>query len=454
MNGTKEIVVENKMGVMPVNKLLLSMSLPMMVSMLIQALYNIVDSIFVARISENALSAVSLAYPVQTLMIALLGGTSVGMNALLSRSLGEKDQEKANQVATNTVFVAVVIYLILLVMGIFLVEPFFYSQTSDPEIVEYGIEYLRVILCCSMGICAQFIFEKMLQSTGKTVCTMITQMTGAIINLILDPIFIFGYFGVPAMGVRGAAIATVAGQIIAGALALFMNLKMNHEVQLNFKGFRPSGHIIGQIYKIGLPSIVMQSIGSIMVYGMNQILMAFSSTATAVFGVYFKLQSFVFMPVFGMNNGLVPIVAYNFGARKKDRLLKAFKLAVLYAEGIMVVGMIIFFLFTEQLLLMFDASEQMLSIGAPALRIICIHFVLAGYDIIGGTLCQALGNAVYSMITSICRQLLVLLPVAYVLSLMGNVNLVWWSFPIAELFAVVLNTIFLMKTNKNIISKI
>ena len=454
MNGTKEIVVENKMGVMPVNKLLLSMSLPMMVSMLIQALYNIVDSIFVARISENALSAVSLAYPVQTLMIALLGGTSVGMNALLSRSLGEKDQEKANQVATNTVFVAVVIYLILLVMGIFLVEPFFYSQTSDPEIVEYGIEYLRVILCCSMGICAQFIFEKMLQSTGKTVCTMITQMTGAIINLILDPIFIFGYFGVPAMGVRGAAIATVAGQIIAGALALFMNLKMNHEVQLNFKGFRPSGHIIGQIYKIGLPSIVMQSIGSIMVYGMNQILMAFTSTATAVFGVYFKLQSFVFMPVFGMNNGLVPIVAYNFGARKKDRLLKAFKLAVLYAEGIMVVGMIIFFLFTEQLLLMFDASEQMLSIGAPALRIICIHFVLAGYDIIGGTLCQALGNAVYSMITSICRQLLVLLPVAYVLSLMGNVNLVWWSFPIAELFAVVLNTIFLMKTNKNIISKI
>lgn len=454
MSSTNEVVVENKMGVMPINKLLLSMSLPMMASMLIQALYNIVDSIFVARVSENALSAVSLAYPVQTLMIALLGGTSVGMNALLSRSLGEKDQEKVNQVATNTVFVAVMIYFILLVMGIFLVEPFFYSQTSDPEIVEYGIEYLRVILCCSMGICAQFIYEKMLQSTGKTVCTMITQMTGAIINLILDPIFIFGYFGVPAMGVRGAAIATVAGQIIAGALAFVMNVKMNHEVHLNFKGFRPSGHIIGQIYKIGLPSIVMQSIGSIMVYGMNQILMAFSSTATAVFGVYFKLQSFVFMPIFGMNNGLVPIVAYNFGARKKERLLKAFKLAVLYAEVIMVVGMIVCFLFTEQLLLMFDASEQMLSIGVPALRIICIHFVLAGYDIIGGTLCQALGNAVYSMITSICRQLLVLLPVAFALSLMGNVNLVWWSFPIAELFAVVLNTIFLMKTNKNIISKI
>lgn len=454
MSSTNEVVVENKMGVMPVNKLLLSMSLPMMASMLIQALYNIVDSIFVARVSENALSAVSLAYPVQTLMIALLGGTSVGMNALLSRSLGEKDQEKVNQVATNTVFVAGVIYFILLVMGIFLVEPFFYSQTSDPEIVEYGIEYLRVILCCSMGICAQFIFEKMLQSTGKTVCTMITQMTGAIINLILDPIFIFGYFGVPAMGVRGAAIATVAGQIIAGTLAFVMNVKMNHEVHLNFKGFRPSGHIIAQIYKIGLPSIVMQSIGSIMVYGMNQILMAFSSTATAVFGVYFKLQSFVFMPVFGMNNGLVPIVAYNFGARKKERLLKAFKLAVLYAEVIMVVGMIVCFLFTEQLLLMFDASEQMLSIGVPALRIICIHFVLAGYDIIGGTLCQALGNAVYSMITSICRQLLVLLPVAFALSLMGNVNLVWWSFPIAELFAVVLNTIFLIKTNKNIISKI
>lgn len=454
MSNTKEMISENKMGIMPVNRLLLSMSLPMMVSMLVQALYNIVDSIFVARVSENALSAVSLAYPVQTLMIALLGGTSVGMNALLSRSLGEKDQEKASKVASNTIFIACVIYLVFLVMGLFLVRPFFVSQTNDAEIIQYGMEYLSVVLCFSMGMCAQFIFEKMLQSTGKTVCTMITQMLGAIINIILDPIFIFGYFGVPAMGVRGAAIATVIGQIVAGVAALLMNIKMNHEIKIQLKGFRPSGQIIAQIYKIGVPSIVMQSIGSIMVYGMNQILMAFSSTATAVFGVYFKLQSFIFMPVFGLNNGLVPIVAYNYGAKKKERLLKAFKLGVLYAEGIMFVGMLGFWIFAKELLLMFDASEHMLAIGVPALRIIAIHFILAGYDIIGGTLCQALGNAVYSMITSICRQLIVLLPAAYLLAKIGNVDYVWWAFPIAELMAVVMNTLFVIKTNKNIIQKI
>lgn len=454
MSNTTETLAENKMGVMPVNKLLLSMSVPMMVSMLVQALYNIVDSIFVARISEDALSAVSLAYPVQTFMIALLGGTSVGMNALLSRSLGEKDQEKVNQVASNTIFVATVIYAIFLIMGLFLTRPFFASQTDNADIVQYGVDYLTIVLCCSMGMCAQFIFEKMLQSTGKTVCTMITQMTGAVINLILDPIFIFGYFGVPAMGVKGAAIATVIGQIVAGIFALIMNIRMNHEVKIRMKGFRPNGHIIAQIYKIGVPSIVMQSIGSVMVYGMNQILMAFSSTATAVFGVYFKLQSFVFMPLFGVNNGMVPIVAFNYGARKKERLLKTFKLGVMYAEGIMLIGIIIFWVFTEQLLLFFDASEHMLEIGIPALRIISLHFILAGYDIIGGSLCQALGNAVYSMLTSICRQLLVLLPAAYLLAQLGNVNYVWWSFPIAELAAVLMNTWFLLKTNKNIIQKI
>lgn len=454
MSNTTETLAENKMGVMPVNKLLLSMSVPMMVSMLVQALYNIVDSIFVARISEDALSAVSLAYPVQTLMIALLGGTSVGMNALLSRSLGEKDQEKVNQVASNTIFVATVIYAIFLIMGLFLTRPFFASQTDNADIVQYGVDYLTIVLCCSMGMCAQFIFEKMLQSTGKTVCTMITQMTGAVINIILDPIFIFGYFGVPAMGVKGAAIATVIGQIVAGVFALIMNIRMNHEVKIQMKGFRPNGHIIAQIYKIGVPSIVMQSIGSIMVYGMNQILMAFSSTATAVFGVYFKLQSFVFMPLFGVNNGMVPIVAFNYGARKKERLLKTFKLGVMYAEGIMFIGIIIFWVFTEQLLLFFDASEHMLEIGIPALRIISLHFILAGYDIIGGSLCQALGNAVYSMLTSICRQLLVLLPAAYLLAQLGNINYVWWSFPIAELSAVLMNTFFLLKTNKNIIQKI
>lgn len=445
---------ENKMGVMPVNKLLVSMSLPMMISMLVQALYNIVDSYFVAKISENALSAVSLAFPIQTLMIAILGGSSVGLGTVLSHSLGEKKFKKVTDVANHGIFITVIIYLIFVLMGFFLVKPFFASQTSDTEILTYGMDYLQLICIGSVGLCGQFLFERLLQSTGKTFYTMITQATGAIINIILDPIFIFGLFGFPKLGVMGAAVATIIGQICAFLFAFYLNHKKNTEVKINLKGFSPSAYLIGQIYKIGFPSIIMQSIGSIMVYGMNQILMSFTSTATAVFGVYFKLQSFIFMPIFGLNNGMLPIMAYNYGAKKKSRLLSAIKLGMIYAISLMAIGFIAFQVWPKQLLNIFDASEQMLSIGIPALRIISLHFLLAGFNIIALSTCQALGKAVYSMITSICRQLVVLLPAAYILSRFGNVNYVWWAFPIAEIVALIITAGFLIKTYKENIKPI
>ena len=445
---------ENKMGVMPVNKLLVSMSLPMMISMLVQALYNIVDSYFVAKISENALSAVSLAFPIQTLMIAILGGSSVGLGTVLSHSLGEKKFKKVTDVANHGIFITIIIYLIFVLMGFFLVKPFFASQTSDTEILTYGMDYLQLICIGSVGLCGQFLFERLLQSTGKTFYTMITQATGAIINIILDPIFIFGLFGFPKLGVMGAAVATIIGQICAFLFAFYLNHKKNTEVKINLKGFSPSPYLIGQIYKIGFPSIIMQSIGSIMVYGMNQILMSFTSTATAVFGVYFKLQSFIFMPIFGLNNGMLPIMAYNYGARKKSRLISAIKLGMVYAISLMAVGFIAFQVWPRQLLNIFDASEQMLSIGIPALRIISLHFLLAGFNIIALSTCQALGKAVYSMITSICRQLVVLLPAAYILSRFGDVNYVWWSFPIAEIVALIITAGFLIKTYKENIKPI
>ena len=445
---------ENKMGVMPVNKLLVSMSLPMMISMLVQALYNIVDSYFVAKISENALSAVSLAFPIQTLMIAILGGSSVGLGTVLSHSLGEKKFKKVTEVANHGIFITIIIYLIFVLIGIFAIKPFFASQTKDTEILNFGMDYLQLICIGSVGLCGQFLFERLLQSTGKTFYTMITQATGAIINIILDPIFIFGLWGFPKLGVMGAAVATIIGQICAFLFAFYLNHKKNSEVKINLKGFSPSPYLIGQIYKIGFPSIIMQSIGSIMVYGMNQILMSFTSTATAVFGVYFKLQSFIFMPIFGLNNGMLPIMAYNYGARKKSRLISAIKLGMVYAISLMAIGFIAFQVWPRQLLNIFDASEQMLSIGIPALRIISLHFLLAGFNIIALSTCQALGKAVYSMITSICRQLVVLLPAAYILSRFGNVNYVWWAFPIAEIVALIITAGFLIKTYKENIKPI
>ncbi|MBQ3546195.1 MAG: MATE family efflux transporter [Lachnospiraceae bacterium] len=453
-SASEEILPANKMGTMPVNKLLLSMSVPMMLSMLVQAMYNIVDSIFVAQINEDALTALSLAFPIQTLMIAILGGTSVGINAFLSKALGQKKQKQVDECANNAVFLIGIIYIVFFIIGLTFVKPFYLSQTKDTQIVEYGIQYLSIICCGSIGICMQFVFEKLLQSTGKTVCTMATQMTGAIINIILDPILIFGYFGFPKLGVIGASVATIAGQIIAGIIALILNLKLNKEIHFNLKGFRPSGKIIGQIYIVGVPSIIMQSIGSVMVYGMNKILISFTSTATAVFGVYYKLQSFVLMPVFGLNNGMVPIVAYNYGAQNKERLVKTVKLSVVYAMGIMMVGLAIFQVFPDKLLGFFDASDKMLEMGIPALKIISLHFIFAGFDIIGTTMFQALGSAIFSMFISICRQLVALLPAAYLLSKLGKVNYVWWAFPIAEIMAVIITIIFMIHIYKKVIKPI
>lgn len=445
---------ENKMGVMPVNKLLITMSLPMMISMLVQALYNVVDSIFVSRINENALTAVSLAFPVQTLMIALGAGTGVGINAALSRFLGAKEFKKVNKVAVNGIFLGAVTYVLFALAGAGMSGIFYRSQTSDPQIVAYGIQYMQICCICSVGLFMQFVFERLLLSTGKTVYTMITQGTGAIINIIFDPILIFGLFGFPKMGVAGAAAATVAGQIVAGSLALFMNLKVNHEVSINLKGFRPDWATIKEIYIVGIPSIIMQAIGSVMTYGMNKILISFTSTAAAVFGVYFKLQSFVFMPVFGLNNGVVPIIAYNYGAGNRKRMLKTVKLATLYAACIMAVGVAIFQLLPTYLFSLFKASETMLAIGVPALRIISLSFLFAAFGIVSGSVFQALGNGVYSMLVSLTRQLIVLLPVAYLLGRLGNVTLVWWAFPIAELFSFLLSVFFLVRINRKIICHI
>ncbi len=444
---------ENKMGTMPVNKLLINMSLPMMISMLVQALYNIVDSIFVSRIDENALTAVSMAFPIQSLMIAIGVGTGVGVNALLSRALGEKDYHKADKTAVNGIFLSAISYLVFLVVGIFVTIPFYLSQTSDAQIIDYGKQYLTIICCCSFGMYTQFIFERLLQSTGRTFHTMITQGTGAIINIILDPIFIFGYLGMPRMGVAGAAVATVMGQVIAGIMAIIINVKKNTDINLHLKGFKPDAKIIGQIYQVGVPSIIMQAIGSVMTYGMNKILISFSSTAVAVFGVYFKLQSFVFMPVFGLNNGMVPIIAFNFGAGARDRMVQTLKYSIFYALGLMAAGFLIFQIFPAPLFALFDASQSMLAIGVPALRIISVSFLFAGFCIVCGSLFQALGNGVYSMIVSIARQLLVLLPAAYLLSLLGEVSYVWWAFPIAELMSLAVTIFFLLRINRKVIKQ-
>lgn len=438
---------------MPIDKLLLSMSLPMMVSMLVQALYNIVDSIFVSQINEYALRAVSLAFPVQSLMIAVAVGTAVGINAFLSKTLGEKNFEKANIIAVNGIFIELISYVLFAFIGIFVSRPFFASQTDIAQVQEYGVTYLTICCTAGIGVFMQTCFERLLQATGKTFYTMITQGAGAIVNLILDPIMIFGYFGLPEMGVAGAAMATVIGQFIAAGLAIFFNITVNKEIHVSFKGFKPDKHLILNIYKVGAPSIVVQAIGSVMTYGMNLVLAAFGAAQT-VFGIYFKLQSFIFMPVFGLNNGMVPIIAYNYGAGKRERVIKTMKSAIKYAVCIMLVGLLIMEIFPKQLIGFFNATPELLKIGVPALRTICLSFIFAGFCIVVGSVFQALGNGVYSMVVSVARQLCVLLPVAYLLSLSGNVNLIWWSFPIAELMSVGMSTYFLRKIYKKVIDHI
>ncbi len=440
------VLTENKMGVLPVGKLLANMAIPMMISMLVQACYNVVDSIYVARISEDALSALSLAFPLQNLSIAVGAGTAVGMNALVSRSLGEKNQDMVNRSANTGIFLYLCSYVVFALIGLFLVKPFFLAQTRVESILNYGVEYTTICLTCSIGVFMQFCFERLLQATGRTTLSMVTQLIGAAINIILDPILIFGYFGLPRMEAAGAAWATVIGQCVAAAVAFVLNLKKNPEIHVIPKLIRFDRQIAAEVYRVALPSIIMQSIGSIMTFCMNKILIVFTTTATAVFGAYFKLQSFIFMPIFGLNNAMVPILSYNYGAEKPNRVKKTIRLSIFTAIGIMLLGVAAFELAPHILLALFDASEHMLAIGVPALRIIGIHYILAGFSIPAGSVCQAIGNPIHSLITSICRQLLVLVPAAWLLAQTGVLELVWLAFPIAELVSASLNAIFLRQT--------
>ena len=444
---------ENKMGVMPVKRLIISMSLPMMVSMLVQALYNVVDSIFVARLSEQALTAVTLAFPLQNLMIAVSSGTGVGVNAILSKSLGEKRFDRSDKAANSAVLLAFCNFVLFFVIGFFFAGSFIRTQTDNVEIAEMATTYLRIVTCVSAGIMYQMMFERLLQSTGKTVYSMISQMTGAIINIILDPIMIFGLLGMPAMGVAGAAIATCIGQTVAALIGFYLNIRKNTELHYSLKSvLHPSGEIIRRIYAVGIPSILMISIGSLMTYLMNLILIAFSTTATAVFGVYFKLQSFVFMPVFGLNNGLIPVLAYNYGARKKSRIDEALRFSLTLAFVIMILGTVLFNTIPETLLGFFNASPEMESIGIPALRIISFHFPLAAVGIVLGSIYQAFSKSIYSLILSLCRQLVVLIPSAWLLARTGTVTNVWFSFLIAEVVSLVLSLIFFRKIYREVVS--
>ena len=443
---------ENKMGVLPIKKLIISMSVPMMASMLVQALYNVVDSVFVAQISEEALTAVTLAFPLQTMMIAFGSGTGVGINALLSRSLGEKRFERSDAAANTGILLAVVNYLIFLFVGLVIARPFIASQTKIPVILEYGTSYLSIVCCLSIGLFFQMTFERLLQSTGKTLYSMISQLTGAVINMIMDPILIFGLFGAPRLGVAGAAYATIFGQTVAGIIGLTLNLRKNTEIHISLpKILRPAGSTILEIYMVGIPSILMMSIGSVMTYMMNRILIAFSTTATAVFGVYFKLQSFFFMPVFGLNNGLIPVIAYNYGARKKKRIIEALRFTIFLAVSIMLAGTLVLMLFPDALLSMFNASPEMHAIGRTALRIICIHFPVAGACIAMGSTFQAFSKGHYSLMVAMGRQLVVLIPAAWLLAQTGNVNNVWWAFPIAELASLMLSIAFALRLKRGIL---
>ena len=447
---------ENKMGTMPVNKLLVTMALPMVISMLVQALYNIVDSIYVAQISENALTAVSMAFPIQNLMIAIASGTGVGMNAFLSRSLGEKKFEKANYYANNTVVLSIISCIAIMIFGVFGVRWFYSIQTDISEIIEYGVDYM--VICCvvSFGCFGQITFERILQSTGKTIYTMYSQGIGAVINIVLDPVFIFGvdWLGIPAMGTAGAAIATVLGQIIAMLLAIFFNLKFNKEITLNLKKYRMRKNIVADIYKVGVPSIIMVSISSVMNFFMNIILMGLTETAVAVFGIYFKLQSIIFMPIFGINNGMIPIISYNYGAQKRSRIVKVYKLSLMYSAIIMLLGMLVVELFPAGLLRMFDASENMLDIGARALRIMVTPYVLASFCVISGGLFQSLNKGMLSMVMSLTRQLIVLIPSAFLLAKLGGLQLVWYSYPIAEIFSAAVAAYGVLRVRKTILNKL
>ena len=450
MGGASQPVQENKMGVMPINRLLLTMSGPMMISMLIQALYNVVDSMFVSYISESALTAVSLAYPVQNLMIAVATGTGVGINALLSRNLGEKNFAVANRTASNAIFLGLVSSAVFMLLSLFS-RLYFAVQVDDPEIITLGHDYLFLIMILSVGCFGQVLLSRLLQSTGKTFYSMVIQVAGAILNIILDPLLIFGLGPFPAMGVKGAAIATVISQLVGTAMGVYYNMKKNGEISITLEGMRPSAPIISRIYGVGVPSILLQTVASVLIFGLNQILVAFTETATAVYGVYFKLQGFAFLPIIGMNNGMVPIIAYNYGARKPDRIMQVIKLAMTYALGIMVVAVIVFQVFPGRLLGIFQASEEMLAIGIPALRTLSWSFLFGGVTIVLSSVFQALGRGIQSMLISIFRQLLIVLPLAFLLSRTGNLNLVWWAFPVSDVLALIFAGYLMKRTYQQVI---
>lgn len=445
---------ENKLGVMPVSKLIWNMSLPIIASMLVQALYNIVDSVFVSMVSEQSLTAVSLAFPAQQLMIGLATGTAVGVNALMGRALGAKQQERADKVAINGVFLAFLGFVLCAVLGLSFSNLFFRAQTQVEDIIALGNSYLRIVTGCSFAVFGQVMFERLLQGTGRSLYSMYTQGLGAIVNIILDPVFIFVF----KLGVAGAAIATIIGQCCGCALAVYFNLTKNHDIRLRFRGFRPDWHIIGSIYAIGLPSVIMMAIGSVMTFLMNKILITWHSaheTAATAFGIYFKINSFIFMPVFGLNNGVVPIVAYNYGAQNRSRLTETIRRSVIYASCIMLLGMVIFLTVPHLLLKIFSATDTMLAVGTPCLRIISLSFSFAGACIALGSSFQALGKSVYSMINSIVRQLIFLIPAAYLLArygaAVGNSDLVWWSYPIAEIASLIMTLIFFRRIYRMLI---
>ena len=449
----EENIKENKMGTMPIGKLLANMAGPVMVSMLFQALYNIVDSVFVAKLSQDAMNAVSLAFPLQMLCIAFSVGTGVGINALLARSLGEKNQVAVNRAAGTGLFLVLCTAAVFMLLGFTLAEPFFHLQTANEQIIAYGRDYVMICIGGSLGIFVQVYGERLLQATGRTNLSMIAQIAGAVCNIVLDPILIFGLLGFPRLEVAGAAIATIVGQFMGAILGLVLNHTKNPEVQLRAANIRPHGATIRDIYAVGIPSIIVQSIGSVMMFGMNRILISFTEAATAVFGAYFKLQSFIFMPCFGLNNAMVPIVSYNYGAGKYDRVRKTVRLTAITAIGIMCIGCALFELIPGTLLGLFSPTDEALAIGKTALRIIGAHFPLAGFSIIAARASQALGKPIYSLINSVCRQIVVLLPTAYLLSLTGRLELVWLAFPIAEFVSVLLNSWFLKRTYKASLEK-
>lgn len=450
MSGSPQPAQENKMGVMPINRLLLTMSGPMMISMLIQALYNVVDSMFVSYISEAALTAVSLAYPVQNLMIAVATGTGVGVNALLSRNLGEKNFAVANRTAGNAIFLGLVSSAVFMVLGIFS-RLYFAVQVTDPEIISLGHDYLFIIMLLSVGCFGQVMLSRLLQSTGKTFYSMVIQVVGAVLNIILDPLLIFGLGPFPALNVKGAAIATVISQLVGTAMGVWYNLKKNEEITITREDLRPSGPIISRIYSVGVPSILLQTVASVLIFGLNQILVSFTETATAVYGVFFKLQGFAFLPIIGMNNGMVPIIAYNYGARKPDRIMQVIKLAMTYALCIMIVAVLVFQFLPDRLLGIFQASEDMLAIGIPALRTLSWSFLFGGVTIVLSSVFQALGRGIQSMLISIFRQLLIVLPLAFLLSRTGNLNLVWWAFPVSDVLALIFAAYLLNRTYRQVI---